>query len=335
MRRVFDWLAALFLTLFGFLRGGGAEIEEKERIVPEGEPDRPAETVVIVLLVAATLAAAAFIAIYATGGLPNTTQMLGGALGVSLGCIAAALIIIGRRLVVTEELEEDYPQAEHPEARDEVAQLVEESGSRFTRKRLLIAAGGAAATALGLAAITPAVSFGPVFSVDRFYETTWKRGRRLVDERGRPFMASDIEPSTFYTAFPEGQDMRNISSAIVVVRVDPATLQLPRGRSPARWAPGGILAFSKICTHAGCAISLYRKPTFPPVQPGPALVCPCHYSTFDPARGGKVLFGPAGRPLPQLPLMVDSAGFLRANGTYSEPVGPSWWGVRLRKAKPI
>jgi ubiquinol-cytochrome c reductase iron-sulfur subunit len=95
----------------------------------------------------------------------------------------------------------------------------------------------------------------------------------------------------------------------------------------------GVVAYSKICTHAGCAIALYRKPTFPDVQPKPALVCPCHYSTFDPADGGSVIFGPAGRALPQLPLLVDAGGGLRAAGNFSGPVGPSWWGVRNRKAK--
>jgi ubiquinol-cytochrome c reductase iron-sulfur subunit len=59
-------------------------------------------------------------------------------------------------------------------------------------------------------------------------------------------------------------------------------------------------------------------------------VCPCHYSTFDVATGGTVLFGPAGRPLPQLPLLIDGARGLRAAGNFSGPVGPSWWGVRGR-----
>jgi ubiquinol-cytochrome c reductase iron-sulfur subunit len=89
-----------------------------------------------------------------------------------------------------------------------------------------------------------------------------------------------------------------------------------------------IVAYSKVCTHAGCAIALYRKPTFAQVEPKPALVCPCHYSTFDPADHGKVLFGPAGRALPQLPLLVDGDGNLRAAGNFSGPVGPSWSGVR-------
>jgi len=121
-----------------------------------------------------------------------------------------------------------------------------------------------------------------------------------------------------------------LGAPLVVVRLAPAELALPDGRHG--WAPGGILAYSKICTHAGCAISLYRVPTFAPVEPKPALVCPCHYSTFDPATGGTVTFGPAGRPLPQLPLLVDDRGYLRAAGNFSGPVGPSWWGVRNRGA---
>jgi quinol---cytochrome c reductase iron-sulfur subunit len=73
---------------------------------------------------------------------------------------------------------------------------------------------------------------------------------------------------------------------------------------------------------------LYRKPTFPVLEPKPALVCPCHYSTFDPYTGGTVIYGPAGRPLPQLPLMVDGSGYLRGAGNFSARVGPSWLNVR-------
>lgn len=337
MRALGRWIAAIFAALFGLARTA-RERRNRERIVPEGAPDRRAESIVLVLLVLATLLAVAFIVIYATGGtvhgpLPHKTQLLGLALGLSLACIAAALMLIGRRLVVTEEIEEDYPEVEHPEDQEAVTQIVEESGSRFGRKRLLLGAGGACATALGLAAVTPAVSFGPIFSVDRLNSTPWRRGRRLVDEHGRPYQASDILEETFYTAFPEGADFHELGSALVVVRLDPSQLNLPPGRPAAQWAPQGILAYSKICTHAGCAISLYRKPTFPPVEPKPALICPCHYSTFDPSDGGTVEFGPAGRALPQLPLTIDFRGGLRANGNFSGPVGPSWWGVRLYKPR--
>ena len=70
---------------------------------------------------------------------------------------------------------------------------------------------------------------------------------------------------------------------------------------------------------------------FPEAEPKPALVCPCHYSTFDPATGGTVIFGPAGRKLPMLPLRIDGRGYLRAAGNFDGPVGPSWWGVRARR----
>ena len=210
---------------------------------------------------------------------------------------------------------------------------MEESGSRITRKRLLLGAGGTAAGAVSAAAVVPALSLGPLLDTSHLKNTPWHAGRGLVDTEGRALRAEVIEEGTFYSAFPAGatEDERDeIGAPVVVVRVDPAALRLPRER--ARWAPGGILAFSKICTHAGCAVSLYRKPTFAPVQPRPALVCPCHYSTFDPATGGTVLFGPAGRPLPQLPLRVDRRGRLRAGGGFSAGVGPSWWGVRTGRS---
>jgi ubiquinol-cytochrome c reductase iron-sulfur subunit len=112
----------------------------------------------------------------------------------------------------------------------------------------------------------------------------------------------------------------------VVLHLDARELKMPPGRSG--WTPRGIVAYSKICTHAGCAVALFRKPTFPTVEPQEALICPCHYSTFNPFTGGTVTFGPAGRPLPQLPLEIDAAGHLRAAGNFSGRVGPGWWNVR-------
>ncbi len=318
---------AAALAAYGWWR---SRSREPEPIVPEEPPDRPAETLVIVLLFAAAACAAGFVAVYALGDVPRRTQLLGLSLGLALALISAALIVTGKRLVPQEQLEEEYPLPRaHEREEEDVAQLVEESGQRFTRKRLLVLGAGAAGVSLGAALIAPAASLGPVLDVDPLFETPWSRGRRLVDEVGRPLRAADIEDGTFYSAYPEGADREQLGSPLVVVRLDPVALRLPRGR--AGWAPKGILAYSKICTHAGCAIALYRKPTFPPTQPKPALVCPCHYSTFDPATGGTVLFGPAGRPLPQLPLYVDGAGHLRAAGNFSGPVGPSWWGVRNRK----
>ena len=154
---------------------------------------------------------------------------------------------------------------------------------------------------------------------------------QLVDEAGRPLREDDIEEKQLYTAFPNGATRNEVGSPLVLVRLPADELELPAGRQG--WAPGGIVAYSKICTHAGCAVSLYRAPLYEPTSFRPALVCPCHYSTFDPATGGTVLFGPAGRELPQLPLMVDRKGNLRAAGNFSGPPGPSWWGVRMWKAR--
>ena len=296
------------------------------RIVPEGSPHRRAENLVLVLLALAVVFALGFIVVYGEFSPHDmSNSLLGICLGGSLACIALALTVVAKRLVVTEELEDDYPE-QHPDKQREVAQIVRESGSRFTRKRLLIAAGAAAGGTLGLAALTPALSLGPVWDTSPLDQTPWRRGVRLVDDEGTPLRADDIQHQSFYTAFPEGADKELIGAPLVVIRLDPGKLALPQGRTG--WAPQGILAYSKICTHAGCAVALYRNPKFPPTQPSPALVCPCHYSTFDPFTGGSVTYGPAGRPLPQLPLMVDDAGYLRSAGNFSARVGPSWWNVR-------
>ncbi len=324
--RLRNWLLGLLL-LIGIVRRGRRT--PPERIVAPGEPDPAAELVVIGLLLLTALGAAFFVVAYAVG---SSTQVLGGALGGTLALLAVALAVFAKRLVVDEEIPEEYPEAEQPEEQAAIVQIVHESGSRLTRKRLLGAAAALAGGALGTAFVAPAVSLGPLFDTSRLNETPWRRGRRLVDKEGRPWSADAIEPGAFYTAYPDGADIDAIASPLIVVRLDPSEIALPPERRD--WAPEGILAYSKICTHAGCAIALYRNPLFEPVEPDHALVCPCHYSTFDPATGGTVLFGPAGRPLPQLPLTVEPDRTLRAAGNLSGPVGPGWWGVRSKPTSP-
>jgi ubiquinol-cytochrome c reductase iron-sulfur subunit len=318
------WLIALVVLVLGRLRRR-PRLPEPGRLVPPGGPDRRAENLVLLLFGGATLCAVGFVVVYAWDAIPNQTQFLGLALGLALAFVSAACIVIAKRLIVTEELEEEYKLPD-PDEEQALVQLVDESGDRLTRKRLLVLAGAGAGTALGAALLAPAASLGPLLDVSSLYRTPWRRGVRLVDEAGKPFRADEIEEETFYTAYPEHAEREQMGAPLVVVRLQPAALRLPGARRG--WAPQGILAYSKICTHAGCAIALYRKPTFAAVEPRPALVCPCHYSTFDVADGGGVLFGPAGRPLPQLPLEIDGAGELRAAGNFSGPVGPSWWGVR-------
>jgi quinol---cytochrome c reductase iron-sulfur subunit len=320
--RPWRWIVALLTLLFGRLVRSKADDEQTP-----GPPERRAEVLVVVLLAIASAWAIGFIIVYAAFSpthLPN--ELLGVCLAMALAFIGAAFVVLAKRLVPSDELEEDYPADEHEEEQEQILEIVHSSGSRITRKRLLIGAGTAAGGALGLAALTPALSLGPLLDTGPLDHSPWRRGRRLVDEHGRPIRADDIEHETFYTAFPEGADPEDIGSPVVLLRLEPSKLRLPADRSG--WAPQGLVAYSKICTHAGCAINLYRKPTFPVLEPHDALVCPCHYSTFDPFTGGTVIYGPAGRPLPQLPLEVDSDGMLRAAGNFSQRVGPAWWDVK-------
>jgi ubiquinol-cytochrome c reductase iron-sulfur subunit len=171
----------------------------------------------------------------------------------------------------------------------------------------------------------PLASLGPAIG-DQPEETPWRRGVPLLDTEGEPVLAEDINVGAFLTAFPEGGDRRELGSPVVVVRVRPDELRLPPERRS--WAPDGIMAFSKICTHAGCAVNLFRYPLHEPTSEPPGLVCPCHFSTFDVRQAARVVFGPAARALPQLPLAIDGDGRLVAAGGFSGPIGPSWWGVR-------
>ena len=327
MARAKDWLLAGLVLLLG--KSGAGSGGGEHRIIPKRTPSDRAERVVLVLLGLSSLSAIAFVVVYLNDSISSQTQFLGLAIGLALVFFAAALIVVGKELVPDEELVDEYSAPEHPQEQETIEELVEEGVDGITRRKLLklgmLGAGGT----LALAALTPALSFGPAFRVKQLFATPWRKGRRLVDENGRPWNASDIEQASFYTAFPEGADKELQASPLILVRLPKDKLALPPELQG--YDADGIVAYSKICTHAGCAISMYRVPLFQPDEPSPALVCPCHYSTFDPATGGTVLFGPAGRALPMLPLQVDSKGQLRAKGNFDDAVGPSWWGVRNRK----
>jgi ubiquinol-cytochrome c reductase iron-sulfur subunit len=335
MRRLVNALVSALVLLLGRRRRPRHD-DDPNRLVPEQPPNVAAELAVLALLGLSSLAALGFVVVYAFAeDVPNATQLLGLTLGLALIFLAVALVVTALKLVPTEELDDEYPPQEHPHEQQVIAELVEEAGDGITRRRFfklgLLGAGGA----LGLALLTPAVSFGPLFRVGDFLRTPWRRGKRLVDEHGRPYKASDVQENDFYLAFPEGagpEDKEQMAASLVLIRLPPDQLRLPPHLHG--YDARGILAYSRICTHAGCAITLYRAPLYQPAEPKPALVCPCHYSTFDPATGGTVTFGPAGRDLPLLPIYEDSSGYLRAKGNFDGPVGPSWWGVRIWRAQP-
>jgi quinol---cytochrome c reductase iron-sulfur subunit len=292
-------------------------------LLPRRQAPRWAELAVAWALLLAAAAGVGFIVVYVYGA---DTQWLGLALGLAFAFLAAASIVGATQLVPQERKEEERESLDHDKDDLDIAVYVQEAGQGITRRKLLKRAGGVAGLVFVGAIVTPLASCGSFLDVDELRASVWRRGLRLVDDAGRPLTAAEIAVGSMTPAFAEGADRQKLDSSLIVVRLKPGELRLPAKR--ADWAPDGILAFSKICTHAGCAVSMFRYPLYPPHVPGPALVCPCHYSTFDPARGGQVVFGPAGRPLPQLPLEVDDNGELRAAGSFSGPVGPSWWGVQ-------
>jgi ubiquinol-cytochrome c reductase iron-sulfur subunit len=320
------WRIALAAVVLLFSRRDERRVERELPASPR------AEGAVAALLFVAGLAGLAFVLVYAFDG--ADTQLLGVAIALALGLIGAALILAASRVLPQEQAEEERPrfavpleEGEECRSDDEAERTglaVREGVDGVTRRRLLGSAGAAAGLGLGAAALTPLASLGPRVG-KLLEESPWQEGTALVEENGLPVRADELEVGSFLTAFAEGADKRDLAAAVVVVRVEESELELPPEHRD--WAPLGLLAFSKICTHAQCAISLFRYPLFTERSPGPALVCPCHYSTFDVLSGGNRVFGPAVRPLPQLPLKVE-AGRLLAAGELSGPVGASWGGVR-------
>jgi ubiquinol-cytochrome c reductase iron-sulfur subunit len=290
-----------------------------ERDVPA---NRGAEALVALLLVAAGLLAFGFTIVYVAAG--ASTQLLGLAIGGALALLAAAAIIAGKAVVPQEKSVEKRDLLLKEKEADEVLHIVQSGGEGISRRALLTGAAGLAGAGVLTAALTPLASLGP--DLDAIHATPWRRGVRLVDDQGRPYSAEEVQIGAFYTALPEHGEADAFGAGLLLVKLPADLIHLPAARRG--WAPEGILAYSKICPHAGCAISLYRYPTYQPTSVGPAFTCPCHYSTFSPGEGGRLMFGPAGRALPQLPLMIDGERNLRAAAAFHEDIGPSWWSVR-------
>ncbi|UTI65339.1 Rieske (2Fe-2S) protein [Paraconexibacter antarcticus] len=282
----------------------------------------PAATRLVAVLLVLTGCAGAAVGVLLA--LHASTQLLGLAAALAFVLLAVALAVASFRIVPQETAVEDRPPVTDPQTRAALTETVRAGGDGVSRRALLGGAAGVAGAGLATAAAAPLAALGPRPG-GRLGESRWTTGVPLVDEHGAPIRADALEVGAFLTAFPHGADPRELGSPVVVVRLRPEDVSLPPGRRA--WAPQGLLAYSKICTHAGCAVALFRYPLNEETSTSPALVCPCHYSTFDPARAAKVTFGPAGRPLPQLPLRIAPDGTLQAAGPLSGPVGPAWWGV--------
>lgn len=269
------------------------------------------------------------------GGLGASTVALGVTLGGALLLIGAGVIQWARKLMADHEMVEmRHPAASSQEDREATLAALqaglEESG--IARRPLIRNSLLGAVGLLGLPAVVLLRDLGPLPG-DKLKHTIWTKGMRVVrDVVGTPVRAADLEIGDLVNAAPEalfpteengypeieGVELQaqKAKGAIIVVRIEPTELKPGKGRE--NWDVDGIVCYSKICTHVGCPISLYERTTH-------HVLCPCHQSTFDLADSARVIFGPAARPLPQLPLAVDDEGYIIAQSDFLEPVGPSFW----------
>jgi ubiquinol-cytochrome c reductase iron-sulfur subunit len=314
--------AALFLRgARGRPRPEDLEPDPREREV--GAHPRT-ELAAILFMLLAGLCGLAFPFIYVLVG--DDTQLFGLSLGLALVFAAVGAVIAGKAVVPRQIEVEERAQLAHPDDQEGLGHDLRSGGEGVNRRGLLIAAAGTAGLGISAAAVVPAASLGPNVG-DIIDETAWARGRYLVDEHEERIKAATIALGQLVTAFPEGADKEDLGAPVAVVRLQERQFHMTPEQM--RGVVQGLVAYSKICTHAACAVSMFRYPLSQPTTASkPALVCPCHYSTFDPGKGAKVEFGPAGRPLPQLPLMLDAEGFLVAAGELSGSPGPAWWKAR-------
>jgi ubiquinol-cytochrome c reductase iron-sulfur subunit len=262
--------------------------------------------------VVSTAGALGLAVVYVSGGQP---QLEGTCLAVSLGGLGVGLILWAKYLLPSAPVvgERDPLGSSHAE-RAAFEASFERGELELERRTFLTRALVGAVGALGLALLFPIRSLGP--SPGRTLQTTsWRPGTRLVRDDGTVVRVDDLEVGSIVTAFPEGH-VDAADSQVVLVRVRPDQLRPRAGRED--WSPEGYVAYSKICTHVGCPVGLYRETTH-------SLLCPCHQSTFDVLDGARPIFGPATRSLPQLPLRVDADGALVARDDFDEPVGPAYW----------
>ena len=259
-------------------------------------------------------------------GETNAHQLfLGLGMAIALFCIGAAAIHWAKTLMPdTEVIAERHEFRSDDEDRAEFVKTVKQgAGAAGLGRRPLIKR--SLGLALGLSGLTPLLllrDLGPL-PKEELQKTSWKAGTRLVTDPGdRPIKATDLEVGAVAQTLPElapGQErtLADIGKdAVLLIRLRPEDFNLDAERLS--WTHEGIIAFSKICSHMGCAVALYEQQT-------KHLLCPCHQSTFDVTRAAKVIFGPAARPLPQLAITVDSEGYLVAQAPFNEPVGPSFW----------
>jgi len=287
--------------------------------------DKFAELLVAGLFTLATLATlfvcVAYFAIPAHDALGRWMNFsLGGGLAIALLAVGAGFVLWAKRLIPHDVA----VQERHHSYSDEEEELLAEEtflkgvtttglGQRKILRRSLLGS----MTVLALPAVIFLKDLGPL-PTTKLRKSGWKAGDRLVDVETRlPIKLGDLEIGGIKTVMPEGfvNPEEMALAPTMLIRFAPGEIRSKKERA---WSKHDHVAYSKICTHAGCPISLYEQQTH-------HLLCPCHQSTFDMANNAKVIFGPAARGLPQLQLDLDADGYFIAKAPYNQPVGPSFW----------
>ena len=278
-----------------------------------GRPRRP-EWRVAAAFGLTSVAAIGFGVVYALGGHSRAEGVL---LGLAMAGLAYGFIVWGRELMPQGPWveEHDPPRSEPDQLRAFHARL--EWGTRaIGRRRLLGRMAALALGSLGIAALVPLRSLAPRRDpIELLTTTRWQPGVALVTDDGRRLQAEELTAGTVVKVFPEG-DLESRDAAALLLRVEPGRLQATADTADA--AARGLVAYSILCTHAGCPVGLYERTTH-------RLFCPCHQSAFDVLDEARPVAGPAAKPLPRLPLQVGTDGYLRAAGDFSAPVGPAFW----------
>jgi ubiquinol-cytochrome c reductase iron-sulfur subunit len=276
-------------------------------------PDRAAK----VIAVAFTVSLVSFAGFGAAYWQNANSQVMAATLGVGMLGVGYGLAAWGKFLMPRGPfVEERHRMVATPAER---ARIIGDFSSRgkiaIERRGFLVKLMGAAMGVFGIVAAFPLIrSLGPL-PKNTLYQSKWKTGSRLTTIDGQYVTVDFIQQGGKLTVFPE-DDVGSAISQTVLLRPSSVTFVTRPGRES--WCPQGFVAYSQVCTHAGCPVALYQRLT-------QQLLCPCHQSLFDVLDGAEPVFGPAPRPLPQLPLMIDADGYIRAQAPFDEPVGPGFW----------
>jgi quinol---cytochrome c reductase iron-sulfur subunit len=298
---------------------------------------RRSERVVAMLFTVSMLATVGFIASYV--GIPHDNSLyvfpighinalnfaLGLTLGLALFSIGAGAVHWARTLMSDEEIADERHAIEaSPEVRAKVHADFKQGAkeSALGRRKLIRNTMFGALALFPLSGVMLLRDLGPLPGT-KLRHTMWRKGLQLVNmNTNEPLRPSDVAVGSLTFAKPEGLEEHDeefqteiAKAALMIVRIQPDNI---KDKRELEWSYEGIVAYSKICTHVGCPISLYEQQTH-------HVLCPCHQSTFDLSDGARVIFGPAGHALPQLRIGVNDQGYLEALGDFEEPVGPAFW----------